>query len=168
MPLPSLKPEIEIEIEGEREREREREGEGKQKSFPTSIREDSFLKAGHGNPTAKTSSHQPSLDVPLQSAFTSSSDTLSDRSTYSVDNENERRAGRLLTVSSRGRLLSRSPAPSPRTWKATVRLFWASNKGVALVTLAQLFGVMMNVTIRLLEMHGTSGPAYVHFGVKPP
>lgn len=159
MSLFSIKPEVEGEGEGVEE--------GKQKSFPASIREDSLLKANHGNPTVKASNHLPYLDVPLQSAFARSSDTLSDLSTYSADNENERPTGRLLAVSSAGRLSSRSPAPSPRTWKETVRLFWASNKGVVLVILAQLFGVMMNVTIRLLEMHGTSGPGMHPFQVRP-
>ena len=141
------------------------EAEGEQKSFPASVLEDSSRKADHGNPTVKTSNHQPYLDVPLQSSFARSSDTLSDLSTYSADNENDRRTGRLLTVSSRGRLLSRSPAPSPKTWKETVRLFWASNKGLALVILAQLFGVMMNVTIRLLEMGDGMHPFQVRSAV---
>lgn len=141
------------------------DGEREPKSFPASVLEDASLKANHGNSTAKTSNHQPYLDVPLQSSFARSSDTLSDLSTYSADNENERRTGRLLTVSSAGRLLSRSPAPLPKTWRETVRLFWARNKGLALVILAQLFGVMMNVTIRLLEISGQSGPALDPFQV---
>ncbi|KAF6224140.1 hypothetical protein HO133_010714 [Letharia lupina] len=143
----------------------EGEGEGEQKDFPASVLENSLSKAVHGNPSAKTSNHHPYLDVPLQSAFARSSDTLSDLSTYSADNENERCTGRLLTVSSAGRLLSSSPAPSPMTWKETFRLSWASNKGLALVMLAQLFGVMMNVTIRLLETAGTSGPGMHPFQI---
>ena len=150
-----------------REREGEGEGEGEQKSFPASTRHDSSLKADHGNPTAKASNQEPYLDVPLQSAFARSSDTLSDLSTYSAHNENERHTGRLLTLSPSGRLLSRSPAPSPKTWRETVRLFWARNKGLSLVILAQLFGVMMNVTIRILEMSGTSGPGMHPFQVRP-
>ena len=125
--------------------------------------EDSSLKVDHGNPAAKTSHHQPYLDVPLLSALARSSDTLSDLSTYSADNENERRAGRQLNLSPR--LLSRSPAPLPTTWKERILLFWASNKGLALVILAQVFGVMMNVTTRLLEMAGTSGPGMHPFQV---
>lgn len=149
------------------ESEVEGEGEGKQKDFPASVLENSLSKADHGNPSAKTSNHHPYLDVPLQSAFARSSDTVSDLSTYSADNENERCTGRLLTVSSAGRLLSSSPAPSPTTWKETFRLSWASNKGLALVMFAQLFGVMMNVTIRLLETAGTSGPGMHPFQVRP-
>ena len=143
------------------------EEEGERNIFPASVREDSPFKAGHSNPTDKMSNHQPYLDVPLQSAFARVSATFSDLSTYSADNENERRTGRLLTVSSSRRLLSTSPAPSPRTWKQAFRLFWARNKGLSLVMLSQLFGVMMNVTIRLLEMSGTSGPGMHPFQVLP-
>lgn len=153
----SFKPEIDGEIEGE----------GEQKCLPASVLEDLSLKVDHGNPTAKTSHHQPYLDVPLLSSFARSSDTLSELSTYSADNENERRAGRLLNLSPDGRLLSRSPAPLPRTWKERILVFWASNKGLALVILAQIFGVMMNVTTRLLEMAGTSGPGMHPFQVRP-
>ena len=141
--------------------------EGQQDCFPATVLEHQLPKADHGNPAAKTSNnHQPYLDVPLQSAFARSSDTLSDLSTYSADNENERRAGRLHTLSSTGRLLSRSPAPPSKTWKERLWQFWARNKGLALVVLAQLFGVMMNVTIRLLEMSGTSGPGMHPFQVR--
>lgn len=143
------------------------EGEGEQRCYPASVWEDSSLKEDHGNSTAKTSNHQPYLDVPLRSAFARSSDTLSDLSTYSADNENERRPGRLLTVSSSSRLLSTSPAPPPRTRRETIRLSWARNKGLTLVILAQVFGVMMNVTIRLLEVDGASGPGMHPFQVRP-
>lgn len=143
------------------------EGEGEQEHFPASVRDDSSLKADHGNPSAKSSNQQPYLDVPLplQSAFARSSATFSERSTYSADNENERRTGRLLTLSSSRRLLSRSPAPSPRTWKEAFRPFWAKNKGLSLVIFAQLFGVMMNVANKLLETSGTSGPGMHPFQV---
>ena len=148
----------EIEEAGEEEREQK---------FPASVREDSSLKADHGNPTIKTNNQQPYLDIPLQSAFARSSDTLSNLSNYSADHENQRRTGRLLTLSPSGRLLSRSPAPLPKTWRETIRLFWARNKGLSLVILAQLFGSIMNVTIRLLEVDGASGPAMDPFQVRP-
>lgn len=160
MSLSSSKPEFEGNGEGG--------DEGEQKCSPTSLREDSLSKADHGKPTTKTSNHQPYLDVPLQSTFARSSDTLSDLSTYSADNENERPTGRLLTVPSSERLFFKSPVPLPKTWKESARLFWARNKGLVLVILAQLFGVMMNVTIRLLEMSGDSGPGMHPFQVRPP
>ena len=153
------------EVQGPGHREGEEEGE--QERFPASVLEHPLPKADHGNPAAKTSNHhQPYLDVPLQSAFARSSETLSDLSTYPADNENERRTGRLLTLSAGGRSLSTSPAPSSKTWKERLWQFWARNKGLALVVMAQLFGVMMNVTIRLLEMSGTSGPGMHPFQVR--
>lgn len=146
MSLPSSKPGVGL--------------QGEHANFPASLIQNSRPKADHAN--------QPYLDVPLQSFFARSSDTLSHLSTYSADNENERRTGQLPTLPSHGRLLSTSPAPlPPRTWKETLRLFWARNKGLALVVLAQLFGVMMNVTIRLLEMSGTAGPGMHPFQVRP-
>ncbi|CAF9942293.1 MAG: hypothetical protein ALECFALPRED_009646 [Alectoria fallacina] len=132
---------------------------------PDSVLEDSSLKADDGNPTAKTRQNQPYLDVPLRSPFLTSSDTLSDVSIYSADNENERRTRHLLTVSPPGRLLSRSHAPLPPSWKERMMLSWASNKGLALVVLAQLFGVMMNVTTRILEMGRSSGPGMHPFQI---
>lgn len=155
MSLPSSKPEVGVAGE-----------HGNDPSDPSFI-EDSRPKAHHANLPAKTSNHHPYLHVPLQSAFARSSDTLSHLSPCSPDHENQRRTGRLPTITSRGRLLSTSPAPlSQRTWKETILRFWARNKGLALVVLAQLFGVMMNVIIRLLEMSGTAGPGMHPFQVR--
>ena len=109
------------------------------------------------NGKSLSKANSPFLDVPLQSTSARSSITISDLSIYSADNENERRPGRLLTPLGLHRLPSRSPVPAPTSWKGKFEVFWAKNKGLALVTLAQLFGVMMNVTTRLLEMDGTHG-----------
>jgi hypothetical protein len=132
---------------------------GQKKSFSNSMLappEDSSAVAedNHGKPTAKTS---PYLDVPLQSALNRSSDTVSDLSLYSADNENERRTGRLLTPSGTYRLPSMSPGPPPTTRKGKFNVFWMKNKGLVLVMLAQLFGVMMNVATRWLEMDRGDG-----------
>jgi hypothetical protein len=135
--------------------------EGPKETRPTSGLEDSESAVHNGKPTVKA---KPYLDVPLQPTFARSSDTISDISTYSSDNEHERRTGRLLTVSSGHRLPSRSPAP-PKTLKARAQAFWITNKGLALVILAQLFGVMMNVTTRLLEMDGRHGAGMHPFQV---
>ncbi len=110
---------------------------------------------------------KPYSDVPLQSAFARSSDTSSDSSTYLADNENERRTGPLPTVSGATRLPSPVSAP-PTKWKRRLQASWATNKGLALVILAQLFGVMMNVTTRLLEMDGIHGPGMHPFQVCKP
>ena len=115
-----------------------------------------------GNPFAKPEDRHRLL-VPLHASIGPASDTFSDYSIYSSNNENERRPGRLLTTGGL-RLASRSPS-APATWKGKVAASWTRNKGLALVTVAQLFGVMMNVTTRLLEMDGHHGPGMHPFQV---
>lgn len=46
---------------------------------------------------------------------------------------------------------------SSRTLKDKLRLFWVANKGLGLVLISQLFGTLMNVTTRMLEMEGNQG-----------
>ena len=118
--------------------------------------DDTAAAADDSNACKVAAKASPYLDVPLETAFARSSDTISDVSIYSADNENERRTGRLLYLSGNYRLPSRSPAP-PTTWKGKLDIFWLKNRGLALVMLSQLFGVMMNVTTRLLEMDGSHG-----------
>lgn len=137
------------------------EAEGPKKPHPTSGSQGSEPAAHNGKPAAQA---KPYLDVPLQSTFARSSDTISDVSTYSPNNESERQTARLITVYGDSRLPSWSPVPL-KTLKGRVRAFWITNKGLALVILAQLFGVMMNVTIRLLEMGGSHGPGMHPFQV---
>ncbi|KAF2002638.1 hypothetical protein P154DRAFT_552953 [Amniculicola lignicola CBS 123094] len=63
---------------------------------------------------------------------------------------------------------SRSPlgAPlPPRTLKGKVAAFWKNNKGLALVLLSQVFGTLMNVTTRLLEIEGNNGRGYHPFQI---
>jgi hypothetical protein len=56
---------------------------------------------------------------------------------------------------------SRGVSPYPRvvsneqkTWKSAFRDFWDRNSGLVLVSISQLFGALMNVTTRLLELEG--------------
>ncbi|TVY51016.1 putative membrane protein [Lachnellula cervina] len=65
------------------------------------------------------------------------------------------------TISSVGLPHSRGaspyPAPStsePKTIKNAWKRFWARNQGLFLVSFSQLFGALMNVTTRLLELEG--------------
>ncbi|KAK8215220.1 hypothetical protein M8818_002232 [Zalaria obscura] len=51
---------------------------------------------------------------------------------------------------------SRSPAP-PRTWRGKLQASWIRNKGLFYMLLAQVFGTLMNVTTRLLEVEGNKG-----------
>ncbi|CAI6338181.1 unnamed protein product [Periconia digitata] len=63
--------------------------------------------------------------------------------------------------------VSRSPAPPqrPRTWKGKVEVFWTKNKGLAMVLFSQLFGTLMNVTTRMLEIEGNDGQGFHPFQV---
>ena len=130
-----------------------------QKTSPILRASDLAVTAGHGKSSAKREVNHPYLDVPLRNSFTRSSDSISLTSTYSADNSNERCTGRLHNAS----VSSRSPSS---TWKGKCQAFWTANKGLALVILSQLFGMMMNVTIRLLEMDGRHGPGMHPFQVR--
>lgn len=81
-------------------------------------------------------------------------------SLLSVDDASHVRTGRAadrLAVPEARRHASRSPVPTPRTWGGSIRLFWTTNKGLALVLFSQLFGTLMNVTTRMLEIEGNNG-----------
>ena len=127
--------------------------------LPPSTIEES-LKAGHNvKASSKSTVNEAYLSAPLQDSFGRTSSTFSDTSTYSADNESERR-GRLLSPAGGERYPSKSPmpvAPTKSKWKSKYTTMWIKNKGLALVILAQLFGVMMSVTTRLLEMDGAHG-----------
>ncbi|KUJ12049.1 uncharacterized protein LY89DRAFT_688522 [Mollisia scopiformis] len=71
----------------------------------------------------------------------------------------------ISTISSLARPRSVSPYPphphphpsslqGPRTWKSALHQIWQQNQGLFLVTFSQLFGALMNVTTRLLELEG--------------
>lgn len=66
------------------------------------------------------------------------------------------RLGRSASHVSGYRHASRSPVP-PRSLRGRVQQSWVKNKGLALVLIAQLFGTLMNVTTRILEMEGNDG-----------
>ena len=87
-----------------------------------------------------------------------------DPSLLSTEDWNIPRVGRspdgLLGPPGSRRHASRSPAP-PRTLKGKVRHFWIANKGLALVLIAQVFGTLMNVTTRILEVEGNNGKSEV-------
>lgn len=52
---------------------------------------------------------------------------------------------------------------TPQTLGGRLQRFWIANKGLGLVLVAQLFGTLMNVTTRMLEMEGNDGE---HHGFK--
>jgi hypothetical protein len=81
-----------------------------------------------------------------------------DPSLISIDDSNNIRLGQNPDYAPlyHERYASRSPAP-PQTLKGRIQASWRSNKGLALVLLAQLFGTLMNVTTRILEIEGNNG-----------
>ncbi|USP76629.1 uncharacterized protein yc1106_03903 [Curvularia clavata] len=89
-----------------------------------------------------------------------------DPSLLSIDDPTNIRLGRNpeFVPLYHGRQPSRSPAP-PRTLKGRIRASWAANKGLALVLISQLFGTLMNVTTRMLEMEGNNGKGYHPFQI---
>jgi hypothetical protein len=74
-----------------------------------------------------------------------------------VDPEEYRRLS-ISTVSSMAQSRGVSPYPrtvtQPKTWKTACKKFWSRNQGPFLVSISQLFGALMNVTTRLLELEG--------------
>ena len=58
---------------------------------------------------------------------------------------------------------SRIPDRNPRLsahrprWRLALEAFWTRNKGLAYMLFAQIFGTLMNVTTRLLEVEGNKG-----------
>ncbi|KAF2840825.1 hypothetical protein M501DRAFT_930558 [Patellaria atrata CBS 101060] len=87
-----------------------------------------------------------------------SPDTLSN---LSVEDYNALRTGRAIELlhypDHQGQThASRSPAP-PLSLKKKIQNAWIRNKGLCLVLIAQLFGTLMNVTTRLLELEGNNG-----------
>ncbi|CAO2658426.1 Nn.00g061490.m01.CDS01 [Neocucurbitaria sp. VM-36] len=90
-----------------------------------------------------------------------------DPSLISIDDSNNIRLGRNLDyvpTHNGHRHASHSPAP-PRGLKGRVQVFWIANKGLALVLISQLFGTLMNVTTRMLEMEGNDGRGYHPFQI---
>lgn len=87
-----------------------------------------------------------------------------DPSLLSIDDSNNIRLGRNPDyVPSRDGRRFASPSPSPpRGVAGRLKLFWVTNKGLALVLISQLFGTLMNVTTRMLEMEGNDGRLQRH------
>ncbi|KAL6715028.1 hypothetical protein ACLMJK_007289 [Lecanora helva] len=137
------------------------EGEGAVKTSVDSAREEPA--EGKYSKSWKSTGSDSYLDVPLQDPLRRNSDTISEVSAHSLDNNGyERGSGGLLSVPMGNRSSSNSPAPAriprPKTWKGKMKVSWTNNKGLALVILAQFFGTLMNVVIRILEVDGSHGP----------
>jgi len=58
------------------------------------------------------------------------------------------------------------PSSAPlETLKGKIHASWTANKGLALVLIAQMFGTLMNVATRILEMEGNNGRGYHPFQI---
>ena len=120
----------------------------------------------HQKPKSLSFSNGGFLSAPLTGPVRPlSPDTISN---LSIDEYEQIRPGRpSRQLDGDGRRISDSPAP-PRGFKGKLQSFWIRNKGLAFMLLGQVFGTLMNVTTRLLEIEGNKGkgmdPANVRHG----
>ncbi len=92
-----------------------------------------------------------------------SPDTLSN---LSVDEYEAIRPGRLpQQTQDHARTPSQSPAPPAGGIRGRLDKYWIRNKGVAYMLLGQVFGSLMNVTTRLLEIEGNKGRGFHPFQI---
>ncbi|KAF1946169.1 hypothetical protein EJ02DRAFT_500296 [Clathrospora elynae] len=90
-----------------------------------------------------------------------------DPSLISIDDSNNIRLGHdpdYVPSQLESRHASRSPAPA-KSFKGRLQVSWKVNKGLVLVLISQLFGTLMNVTTRMLEMEGNNGKGYHPFQI---
>ena len=128
------------------------------------------------HPLPQTSTSKPNLDEDLLGSLQdipSNFDLALNGSTDRVFSSPDRSKGRdpglldpeafrrlsISTVSSMGQSRGASPYPrpttrQPRTWRDSRQRFWNRYQGPLLVTISQLFGALMNVATRLLELEG--------------
>ena len=119
----------------------------------------------HDGLSVQASSGRAHLDVPFNSPFNPSIESLSEFSAHSLAcrSDEESRAG--YPLGHGGARLRSSSLGSEGCWRHRLNDFWARNKGLILVILAQLFGALMSVTTRLLETDGKHGPGMHPFQV---
>ena len=120
----------------------------------TNARSDSIVTKVDSAPNAEERNNgflRAALIRPIRSL---SPDTISN---LSADEYEQVRPGRAENQVNGGlRVPLQSPSP-PRGWRAKLRAFWIRNLGLAYMLLAQIFGTLMNVTTRLLEVEGNQG-----------
>lgn len=99
------------------------------------------------------------FDLALNGGTTRSYSSVNKEADVSLLDPEAFRRLSISTISSMG-LHSRgvSPFPNapvePKTWQTLLMGFWHRNQGLLLVAFSQLFGSLMNVTTRLLELEG--------------
>lgn len=109
---------------------------------------------------SKIWSNQPSLSIPVsRPTRPQSPDTVS---LISADDFHELRRPSIVDI-----VNERRPSPSRISrWKDGTQATWTRNKGLFLVLLAQVFGTLMNVTTRILEVEGNNGEGLHPFQVR--
>ncbi|KAK4610199.1 hypothetical protein CLAFUW4_14015 [Fulvia fulva] len=134
------------------------EREDKARLLPTAVEETTpdVVDSIHATPKLD-GQHKPVQDVHgfLSAPFTGpirplSPDTLSILSADGYDQVRPSRRTSIVT----------DPAHLPRDasgWRAKLQASWLRNKGLAFMLAAQIFGTLMNVTTRLLEVEGDHG-----------
>lgn len=139
--------------------------EGKLSQLDAGPTDDGPPDASARAPTAKILNGAAREHVPFSGAIRAPSpDALSNLSVDDINGPRGGETGAWLPLPRRRRP-SRSPAP-PRSWRGRIDAFWVRNKGLALVLISQLFGTLMNVTTRLLEIEGNNGKGMHPFQVR--
>ncbi|KAI6823608.1 hypothetical protein KC340_g5021 [Hortaea werneckii] len=112
--------------------------------------------ASQAEAQSKQKSGNGFLSAPLSGPIRPlSPDTLSNLST---DEYNEIRLGHLPSRHfTGGQSHEAKPEITPRGWYGKVRALWTRNLGLCYMLIAQVFGTLMNVTTRLLEVEGNNG-----------
>jgi hypothetical protein len=120
-------------------------------------RQDSFSSRGRPRYTKEdaTNGSNQYLRAPLaQPSRPLSPDTLSN---LSADEFEQLQPSRPVTWPGREGGPAGQSIRSIVGWRKTLADYWIRNKGLAYMLLAQVFGVLMNVTTRLLEVEGNKG-----------
>lgn len=120
-------------------------------------RQDSSSPRGRPRHTKEDVSNSPNryLSAPVsQSSRPLSPDALSN---LSAEEFEQLRPLRSVTWPSYSDDPTGKPPPRLTGWRNKLAAYWTRNKGLAYMLLAQVFGVLMNVTTRLLEVEGNKG-----------
>ena len=123
----------------------------------STIRQDNFSSRGRPRHTKEdvASSSNRYLSAPVsQHSRPLSPDALSN---LSAEEFEQLRPLRSVTWPSYSDDPASKPPPPLTGWRNKVAAYWIRNKGLAYMLLAQVFGVLMNVTTRLLEVEGNKG-----------
>jgi drug/metabolite transporter (DMT)-like permease len=115
------------------------------------LQEDNSRLEDERKPVTRSGSSHGFLPVPLSGPVRPvSPDTLSNLSADEFDQIRPSRSPSRNSIN--GQPLQAAPG-----WRGKLQAFWIRNKGLAYMLIAQIFGTLMNVTTRLLEVEGNNG-----------